>query len=91
MRLAERCTGLAPFGSGFRIARRPTSKGGVSSMRVHLVSVRSETTRCKHYLLLADIALVGSAGIHHVEYFELIRDEFIVRHRTVAVRVDLVH
>ncbi len=40
---------------------------------------RGGTARGKHFLT-AEHALVCSAGIHHVEYFELVGNEFIVGH-----------
>jgi hypothetical protein len=45
----------------------------------------------KHDLVLAEHSLVRRARVHHVEDFGLVRDELIVRHRAVRVRVDLVH
>src|SRR5712675_1064264 len=45
----------------------------------------------KHYFFLAEHSLMSGARIHHLEYLGLICDEFVMRHRAIAICVDLVH
>src|SRR6266404_4793843 len=54
-------------------------------VRLALVS----PARGKHDFFLTEQPLMS--GIHHLEYLGLIRDEFVMRHRAVAIRVDLEH
>src|SRR5882672_12731138 len=56
-------------------------------VRLALVS----PARGKHDFFLTEQPLMSGASIHHLEYLGLIRDEFVMRHRTIAIRVDLVH